>query len=1085
MLFPVVAIGSSAGGLEAYSKIIKNLPSDTGMAYVIIQHLDPIHKSFLNEIVSRETDMKVSDLRSGITPKPDNIYIIQPNSTVTFIRGKFHCIPRENKLHKPIDIFMSSLAKDNSHNVIGVLLSGADSDGLIGMKDIKANGGITFAQDKKTSKFPEMPQKAISAGIIDNVCTPLEIAEEIAKISNKTISDPSKSSLQEHNLQMQESEIKKIYKLIHLNNGIDFKDYKITTFRRRLVRRMDIQKINKISDYVQYLKKHSEELDSLCGDVLISVTSFFRDPEMYNTLSKKVFPEIFKNKDSNNPLRVWVSGCSSGQEAYSLAISINEFREKNNLKIPVQIFSTDLSDSGIAKARAGIYTSDLVKNVPAELLKKYFEKHNEVYRINKKIRSMCIFARQNLIQDPPFSKLDLISCRNVLIYLGKVLQDNIMPLFHFSLSPKGFLVLGSSETIGQFSNLFEQVDKKNKIFSKKNVPARIQFNLKNIRPVAVLHDIKRDQESKESRILSEEESFNSADTIILNKYAPPSILVTKDLEVVQFRGKANSYFRIPQGKPTTDLLKITNDELKVELNLLVRKCIKNNTLVRKNEIEISYLGEKKAINIIVIPMEGFSVYQKLYLIIFEDNFKLITSASEIRKGSRNGVLKIDSEKVILLKKELLISNENLQSYIEELQSANEEIQSSNEELQSTNEELETAKEELQSTNEELSTVNDELLNRNTELSGTNNDLNNLLSSINIPVILLDNNLKIRRFTNMAGKLLNLIPGDIGRKLTDININISISNLKKLILEVRKTPTTLEKLVKDRRNYWYYMRIRPYMTVEKKIDGVILAFVDVTDLKRSMYDLEKLNLDIVSSNNKLEDEIKVRKNIEVSLRDLSKQLVRSQEIEKKRLSRDLHDSVNQILSIVKMKLHSTESLAKKESNKVVIKDISDARKLLERAINEVRNISKNLRPHAIDDLGLKVALQSIIEEFTKRVKIKVHFKASILSTIVSKETELNAYRIIQEALHNIEKHSGARNVKIGLKMNKTELQVVVIDDGHGFTITDQNILHRKMHKYGLMGMRERAESLGGKFEIISNKGKGTKIFAALPVHIIQT
>ncbi|CAN5525093.1 hypothetical protein BH10BAC5_BH10BAC5_27850 [soil metagenome] len=1085
-LFPIVAIGASAGGLEAYNAILRNLPAETGMAYVIIQHLDPVHKSFLNEIVSRETDMKVNDIKSGIQPKPDNVYIIQPNSTVTFVKGKFHCVQRDKMMHKPINLFMSSLAKDDTHNVIGVILSGADADGVIGMEDIKIRGGITFAQDKATAKFPEMPQKAVTEGIIDFICTPQAIAKKLIRISRNSNLINSKKVTEV--IADDTDDMAKIFKLLHSNNGIDFQNYKPTTIRRRLLRRMEVHKISNIKEYLKLLKTHSEELDSLCGDILIGVTSFFRDPSMYESLKKKVFPAIFLNKDVSSPVRIWVSGCSSGQEAYSMAIAILEYQEKISSKIPVQIFSTDLSENGIKKARAGIYTQNIKDDVSPERLRKYFEKHNDVYRINKKIRSMCIFARQNLIQDTPFSKIDLISCRNVLIYLGQALQNKIMPLFHYSLSASGFLVLGSSETIGQFSDLFELQDKKNKIYRKKNLTTRVHNDYRSIKPFLSASEMKKEDEKTERKLSNEEDYFKTADNIILNKYSPPSVLVNISMEVIQFRGKSNDFFKIQQGKPTFNLLKITKDELNSVLKILVRQSIEENSLVRKNDIEIISRGEKKVINIIVIPLGGRSNFEKLYLVIFEENYHVfypsaIAISDSDSPGNKNSV-KHDSERVLNLKKELLISNENLQSYIEELQSANEEIQSSNEELQSTNEELETAKEEIQSTNEELTTVNEELMNMNTELVVSNSDLNNLLSSINIPVILLDNEMKIRRFTNTAGKLLNLIPGDVGRKLTDININLSVSNLKNSIAEVRKSLLVKEKLVKDSKNNWYFMRLRPYMTVEKKIDGVIIAFIDVTELKRSISDLEKSNLEVISVNKELKTEIGERKNAEGSLRKLSRHLISAEEAAKKRFSRDLHDSVNQILSVVKMKLHSTETAVKNNDNKYLLKDITDARKLLEKALSEVRNISKNLRLHGIDDLGLKGALKSMVEEFTRKLKIKINFRMSNVKNI-SKEMEMNAYRIIQEALYNIEKHSGARNVKIGLSVKNNELHVVVVDDGHGFTITDKKTLHPKMHKYGLLGMKERAESFGGSFELRSKKGKGTEIFAALPKKLIIT
>jgi two-component system CheB/CheR fusion protein len=1102
-LFPIVVIGASAGGLEAYSELLRYLPNDTGMSYVIIQHLNPKHKSFLNAIVSRLTKMKVQPVKEGVKPKPNTVYVIQPNTTITFSHGCFCVSPRKKspKIHMPIDIFMRSLVEDHTHYVVGVLLSGADSDGVIGLEYIKSQGGLTFAQDEKTAKFNDMPHNAIAAGVVDFIFPPRSIARELAKISKNPYLKITNYNSPETLIPDGDEELFKIFSMLQMNNGIDFKNYKPTTVKRRILRRMIMHKIKNVKEYVSFIKKNNHELDALCNDILINVTSFFRDPEMYESLKENVFPELFSAREPGMPVRIWVSGCSSGEEAYSLAIAVIEYLEDMEETIPVQIFSTDLSDPGIDKARAGIYSADIKNDVSPERLKKFFIKYQDNYRINKNIRGMCVFAKQNLIQDPPFSKIDLISCRNVLIYLGQVLQNNVMPVFHYALTDNGFLVLGSAETVGQFTNLFEQIDKKNKIYRKRNTPLKLQMNFPTVKPYA---PILRTKKHRNIRINTAppalEDYYRIADNFILNKFSPASVLVNSALDVVQFRGKANEFLKLPQGEPTYNILKIAKNGFSMELNYLLKKAINDDVPVRKNGIELNTDENKNLINLIVIPIGGAKKSQRLYLIIFEEPQEVIYKDN---KGIRNEKVKRESERLLQLKRELLRSNETLQGNIEqlestneELRSANEEIQSANEELQSTNEELETAKEELQSTNEELTTVNEELHTRNTELSDINNDLNNLLSRINIPILMLDNDLKIRRFTKMAGKLLNLIPTDNGRKLTDININVQINDFEKMILEVINIPTVKEILVKDNNNNWYIMKIRPYMTLENKIAGVIIAFMDVTQLKLTMSEAEESKKEILKFNetleakvdertkeigilNKdLEKEIKERKHSEGSLRTLSKYLVSAQEVERKRLSRELHDNINQILSMAKMKLHSTESILKKNNQEQSFTDVIDARKLLEKAISEVRNISKNLRP-ALDEFGLRSALNSISQEFYKRTKIKVNFICDELSKDIPDEIELNIYRIIQEALHNVEKHSKAKNVKIRLNVKKPYLIINIKDDGKGFNLPDKTISSLIHKKYGLIGMKERAEFLGGKFEIITTPGHGTEIKVKLP------
>lgn len=1073
------------------------------MAFVIIQHLDPKHKSYLAEIVSRETKMNISLIKNGQKPLPNNVYVIPPNTTVTFNKGEFITKKRKTvpKIHMPIDIFMTSIAKDKTHFIIGVLLSGIDSDGVIGMEFIKAEGGVTFAQDKQSSKFFEMPKNAIQGGYIDFVLSPAAIARELNRISRHPYLQPSKPNSPETLIPDGDGELSKIFSMLHANNGIDFKDYKPTTVKRRILRRMLFHKIDDVKEYINYLKKNPVELDDLCKDILINVTSFFRDPEMFEMLKSKVFPQIFANRDTHNPIRIWISGCSTGEEAYSMAISITEFLNDRIYPVPIQIFSTDLSDEGIEKARAGIYPEDIKGNVSPERLKKYFVKVNDKYRVSKSIRKMCIFAKQNLIQDPPFSKIDLISCRNVLIYLGQVLQNNVIPIFHYALSENGYLVLGVSETIGQFTNLFDQIDKKNKIYRKTNIPSSLQMNYTSLHHYAPILEIKRDLEKNIKKMATIEDYYKTADSIILNQFSPASVIVNNNLDVVQFRGRTSDYLKLPQGEPSYNVLKIIRESLEIELNLLIRKAVREDIPVRKNDIELNYDGEKKIINLVIIPIGPKNNAERLYLIVFEDKYHIFypfSNSDELKPLKA----KPESEKLLKLRRELTISKENLQSIIEQLESANEElraaneeVQSSNEELQSTNEEIETAKEELQSTNEELTTVNEELQNRNEELSTANNDLNNLLSSVNIPIVMLDNNLRIRRFTSHAEKLLNLIPTDVGRKLTDININVSVVNFEKLILEVIKTPTTKEIQVKDNLGRWHFMRIRPYITLENKISGVIVAFIDITELRQSLSEIEiskgeieKLNLtlekrvkhrteEILIANNNLEAEIKERKRVEESLRVLSKHLVNAQEIERKRLSRELHDSINQILSVVKMKLHSTENL--KNGEKFVLKDVIEARELLEKAISEVRNISKNLRPLALEDFGLKAVLESTMKEFSERRKVKVDVKIDSMKKNISDDIELNIYRIVQESLHNIEKHSKAKNVKLRLSGKKDKLVLQIQDDGKGYNVEKKTNSNLQQQKYGMIGMRERAESIGGKLNVKSTLGLGTQIELILP------
>jgi two-component system CheB/CheR fusion protein len=1110
-LFPIAAIGASAGGLEAYTSLLNNLADDTGMAFVMIMHLDPKRKSMLKEILSRETSMKVITAENNISPKPNTVYVIAQNQILKIEEGIFKTYPRPiNEKNMPIDIFMRSLAEDETHYSIGVVLSGTDSDGVMGLEAIKSHGGITFAQDSKTAKFNDMPRNAINWGAVDFILPPPAIARELGRISKNKYLDISRHNSPEEVIPDGNNELSVIFNMLQANNGIDFKDYKPTTVKRRILRRMVMHKIPSIKSYVTYLRKHPAEMDELCEDILINVTSFFRDPDMYAAIKEKVLPDIMKKKDRNTPARIWVCGCSTGEEAYSMAIVVTEYLEDNHLRIPVQIFSTDLSESGIEKARMGIYPQDIKNEVSSDRLKKYFVKTDGRYQVNKMIREMCVFAKQNLIQDPPFSRIDLISCRNVLIYLGRVLQNKVIPIFHYAASDSGYLVLGSSDSIGTFTELFETVDKKNKIYRKKNLPVKFNLDFAGAKYYAqvyspggnALYLTLKDGKKRLPSVVNTDDYKKRADIIMLNAFAPASVIVNSDLQIVQFRGKTDNYLDFPQGEPTFNLLRIAKDDLPLEIRSMVKQAARQKLQVRKDNIEITGNASSRIINLIVNPINPVEKKnEQLYLVIFEEVSLKNNPTIDLKTAKTHSS---DDKKLSLLKSELSVTKDNLQSIIEQLESANEEllsaneeIQSGNEELQSTNEELETAKEELQSTNEELTTVNDELSKRNIEISGVNNDLTNLLRSINIPIVMVDNNLKIRRYTNVAERLLNLIPADIGRKITAINSNVEVPNLEKLIQEVIQTPTIKELHVKDNEGCWYSMRIRPYLTLDNKIDGVIIAFIDVTMLQESLMEIEIKKSEIEKLNSSLEErvkertkelnsanvnmgiEIKERKTAEESLRLLSKHLVNAQETERQRLSRELHDGVNQLLSIVKRKMLSASSSLKKQSPKPVIKDLIDAEKLLDNAIEEVRKVSRNLRPAAIDDLGLASAVKIMVEEFSDRTGIKTKLDIKGARKRMLPETELHIYRIIQEALHNIERHSRAKTVSVNIIQKNSNLNISVKDNGKGFKLRKETEKKLK-DRFGLIGMKERAESLGGTLTVISVVSKGTEIKVALPV-----
>jgi two-component system CheB/CheR fusion protein len=839
--FPIVGVGASAGGLEAFSALLGALPTDTGMAFVLIQHLHPGYESALTEILARETQMPVQEARDRTKVTADNVYVIPPNVDLEIKDGILQVLTREAEdLHKhrlPIDHFLRSLAEDQGSRAIGIILSGTASDGVLGLKAIKAQGGITFAQDEKTAKYDGMPHSAIAAGTVDFILSPQKIAAELARIARHPYVLQEKTGEMPELFPAGTDNLNKIFMLLRRHSGHDFTYYKHTTIQRRIKRRLLLHRLEKLSDYVHYLTENPNEVDELFHDILINVTGFFRDEEAFDALREKVFPRLAQ-KNREIPLRIWVPGCSTGEEVYSIAIALLEYLGEKAASTTIQIFATDIDGYAIEKARSGVYPENISQDVSVERLRRFFVSVEGGYQISKSIRDMCVFAIQNVIKDPPFSKLDLISCRNLLIYLGPVLQKRVLNVFHYALNPEGYLLLGSAESIGEFANLYSAVDAKAKVYSKKAVPTphHIEFTVhegtfvppplppeeRYIAPERRRQDIQRE-----------------TDQLLLSKFVPAAVVINAQMDIQQFRGHTGPFLEPAPGEASFNLLRMVREDMMVDLNAVVREAMKTKAPVEKTGVRIRHNGHGRVVDLEVIPLktEGDELH---YLVVFKDMTPRVASAeAPAPKAKKAAAGDEDKQR---LEQELAATKEYLQSVIEqqetsneELRSAYEEIQSSNEELQSINEELETAKEELQSTNEELATVNDELANRNEELKEVNNDLSNLIRSVNIPIIIVGQDLHIRRYTPGMEKLFNLISTDVGRPLGHIKPNIEIPRFIETVTSVIDEVNSHTVELQNGDGHWYSMRIHPYRSEDNKIDGAVIAFIDIDELKRSLDD----------------------------------------------------------------------------------------------------------------------------------------------------------------------------------------------------------------------------------------------------------
>jgi two-component system CheB/CheR fusion protein len=828
----IVGVGASAGGLESFSALLQSLPKSPGVAIVFVQHLAPQHESALVPLLSGQSALPVTQAKHGMDVEPNHVYVIPPNSQMLIVGRTLHvnARPDDRRQYTPVDAFFSSLAESVGARAIGVVLSGTASDGALGVRDIKAAGGLTIAQKPESAKYDGMPRSAIATGMVDLILTPQEVGPKLAELARHAYARAAEKTSE---MPVTDEQLHEVFDVLRPVSGVDFRHYKTPTIKRRLFRRMALHRLTDVSQYIRLLRNDPGEVRSLYHDLLIHVTRFFREPESFEALTREVFPAIVQGRSPDQPIRVWVSGCATGEEAYSLAISLVEFLQKNQIDSPVQIFATDVSEIAVEQARTGIFPPSIESDVGADRLRRFFTKHDGGYRVTKMIRDMCVFARQDLTKDPPFSRLDLILCRNVLIYMDAVLQKKLLSVFHYALNANGFLVLGQAETVGTQVQLFSLIDKKHRVHRKKAVTTMPTMTFP-VDYAATGVPTKKPQAESAS---AEKYLQTEVSRVIMDRFAPPGVVIDGDMQIVQFRGQTGAYLEPAPGEANLSLLKMAKEGLLYGLRTALHTARKTRNAVHKAGLQVRSGNGWNPVTIDVIPLAATG--RMHYLVMFGDGARSASRKAVDAEAPPKKLAKRERKsRVDFLQRELAASREYLQSIIqeleaanEELQSANEEILSSNEELQSTNEELDTAKEELQSTNEELNTVNEELHGRNDELSRVNSDLLNLLGSVQIAIVIVSADLRIRRFTPMAEKVLNLIPADADRLIGHINPNIVGANLEQLIAECVDSISPIEREVQDRQGHWYSLRIRPYRTVENKIGGAVLTLFDIDAPKR--------------------------------------------------------------------------------------------------------------------------------------------------------------------------------------------------------------------------------------------------------------
>jgi two-component system CheB/CheR fusion protein len=861
--FPIVGIGASAGGLEAFEQFFRHVPVNTGMAFVLVSHLDPDHASMLTEILQRTTAMPVVEAKDLLTVLPNCVYAIPPNRDLSIFHGVLHLsvpdMPRGQRM--VIDGFLRSLAEDQGDNAIGIILSGTGTDGTLGLRAIQGAGGISLVQDPATAKYDGMPVSAIQAGYATYVL-PVE------KMPEQLFSNPRILNLKQEQQAPAASTISgmsRILMLLRSGTGHDFSLYKKSTIGRRIERRMSQHNIDDLEIYARYLKEHPPEVHLLFKELLINVTNFFRDPEAFVALKREILPQLLKDKPEGYIFRVWVAGCATGEEAYSIAILLHEIMDETHQDFKTQIYSTDLDDDAIAVARGGIYPPNIAQDVTPERLRRFFNKEDAGFRVKKEIREMVVFATQNIIKDPPFTKLDLLTCRNLMIYLEPELQNRVIPAFHYALKPGAVLFLSPSESIGNHTDLFTALNRKWKFY--ESIPSAASIRAVMSSGLSWTRDKNTKGTDEVTPKIKETDFAELTKRALLQSYAPASVVTNLKGDILFVHGDTGKFLRPAPGQATLNVIEMAREGLQLELRSAIHAAAERNTPTMNRVASFGSHGDYHSMSFSVRLLPHPDVGFGLLLVSFQDvadakseppakaqTGALLVKPSKPLRGKRAGADEL--QRAEELERELAYTKENLHATIEEqqasneeLKSTNEEMQSTNEELQSTNEELETSKEELQSLNEELVTVNAELQDKIEQLAGMQNDMKNLLDNINVGTIFLNESLNIKRFTREAVKVYRLVASDVGRPLADIKSNIEGDDLLAEALSVLETLVPREREVRTVSGEWYLARVQPYRTLDNVIDGVVLTFTDVTKrilAEAAIQDTHKLAESVVNT-----------------------------------------------------------------------------------------------------------------------------------------------------------------------------------------------------------------------------------------------
>ncbi|HKQ08411.1 MAG TPA: chemotaxis protein CheB [Blastocatellia bacterium] len=1197
--FILVGIGASAGGFKPIMELLRRLPADSGMAYVVILHLSPTHKSSLDEVLQNETAMPVTQVQDAVKVEKNHVYVIPPNKNLLLEDGVIRLREPDHARgdRVPIDLFFRSLGEVYRNNAIAILLSGAGADGMLGMQRVKEKGGLTIVQDPREAVQASMPNSAIHAGVVDFVLPVAEIPDKLMSLwqnAQRIVLPPADAAAPRDKA---DEALRDVLTLVRSRTGHDFTNYKRSTILRRIERRLQVNGVSDLPAYRQFIYERPDEVLALLRDLLISVTNFFRDHKAFECLAADVIPSLFDGKNSSQQVRVWVTGCATGEEAYSMAILLHEHAARLTDAPKLQVFATDIDEEAIQRARYGLYPETITNDVSPERLKRFFTREDRHYQIRKEVRETVLFAPHNILRDPPFSKLDLITCRNLLIYLTRDIQDRVLDIFHFALRDEGFLFLGSSETAEGRAGLFTPFNKRFRIYRQRHqngempgLPLMPQAGRWEARP----HRRAVAGAARGQSIADLHQEW------LMTHHAPASALITDDLDIVHLSGNAGRYLQFTAGEPSRNLQKAINEALRFELRGLLMTTRQSGAPVESRFVRAQIAGETVLVKLMIEPVSVPDSAQTFLMVVFnelkettQDGSPLLPAdaAATSAEPAMEPLLRNLEDELNRTREQLRVTVEQYETSNEELKGSNEELQALNEELRSATEELETSKEELQSVNEELTTVNHEYREKLEVISRTNSDLKNLMASTEIGTIFLDRALNIKRYTPGAQHVFNIIASDLMRPLAHITHKLDYDKLDEDAEHVMATLQTVEREVASADEHYYIARLVPYRTPEDRIDGVVLTFIDITDRKRAEQERERLLAELDRQRGFMEAIVRqmpvgiiiaeaplgrlilgneegeriwrhafiasdavadygdykgfyagghpykpegwplarsIQKGEVISGEEIDYErgdgsrgcmavssapiyspegemvaavmafydiperradrrrrqgmhmLVSALEDERRRISRNLHDQLGQQLTALKLRL---ESLFAESGYAAFREDIRKVQTLVEAIDRDLDFMAWELRPMALDDLGLPAALANFVQEWETHSRVRTEFHDSgIGNPRLLPEVETMLYRIAQEALNNVVKHAQASRVEVMLERRANQVILIVEDDGIGFD-SNQESDGGPRAGLGLLGMRERAALVGGQFEIESAPGKGTTVYVRAPFQTV--